>query len=1277
MPATDTYVRDLKKVHVVFALSCAALFVTTIWMMAADHKEEWTDHQRTWERIQETTIKRAESRIKDNPEYDSQSEKLATELKSAEDALKAKHTEQNNLAAELQKAEMAFDLAGRKVREYRAYRDKARADYDLDVRDAKPNEVLAAGRKRFDDAQATVDKLELELQAKEAARNTAKQKFDDLTKSRDEIQAGLKKLNSDFTRLDAAYQKLEPDSWFSRGKRRFMEWPIINGFNSHLKIVQDWIPNGRIKLGMATTARFDRCRTCHLAIDRIETGNVPAFPFGHPEGESIADWVREKKFPQPYSTHPNPDLYLTAASPHPVGKFGCTLCHDGQGSGTSFTNASHTPNDPHIDHEWHKEYGYHSNHFWEYPMLPKRFAESSCIKCHHQVSELKTHPKFGATAPTVARGRDLIQKYGCFGCHEIHGFDGGKPIGPDLRLEPSTEEEAKKIAADPTQKAGQERKVGPALRHLKSKTTEEWVAYWTAEPKRFRPTTKMPQFFDLSNLKDDHAQKLQPIEIAAVTQYLFDKSQPLETLSPAEGYEPNAERGKELFSRRGCLACHSHEAFGGIAQDFGPDLSKVYAKVKPGPEGFRWLYTWIRDPERHHKRTKMPHLYIEPEVIGGEQTDQAADIAAFLLSHKKGPDDQYPEVPFNAEVLDELTNLYLAKALKNDARKDLLATRKYPLPKEEVKGDEIELVTAPDAGRPDDAAWRRMKLNYVGRRTISRYGCYGCHDIPGFEQARPIGTALQDWGRKDTSRLAFEHIHEFLEHHGEADGSSTKERVEEAMKHAEAGGLKAGEFSSVEQEESEMRAAFFTESLLHHGRPGFLWQKLRDPRSYDYHKTETKAYDERLRMPKFPLKEDEIEAISVFVLGLIAEPPAPELLYRPEGAAKARIEGDRLIEKFNCSGCHMLEMPEIHYATDLDELAATELAPADHPDGLKLLMKLKPPVNGVTRETKVVTVGEEKKTLPVVKFRGLVFGRPDPEDDPADQEFTYDLWETLDINGKHVLPATRMLVPATRLVSGASKETGYAIPARGGKFAEWLVDQLAKSDPLAQGNPQMAWQMSPPPLYREGTKVQTPWLYHFLKEPAKLRHTTVLRMPRFNMNDDEAQKLANYFAAVDEVEFPYQNIPERDPEYAVLRNDQLQPLLQGKRSGYLDESWKLLTEPSLCNKCHSVGGRDVKVSDPKKDIRGPNLEYVTDRLRPDWTLLWIYKPNWITPYTSMPVNFPKNGKTLEQLFNGDAGEQVIAVRDALMNYHRLMESELQATAKGKAPAPAKGAGGGD
>ena len=74
-----------------------------------------------------------------------------------------------------------------------------------------------------------------------------------------------------------------------------------------------------------------------------------------------------------------------------------------------------------------------------------------------------------ATAPKLVRGFELVQTYGCFGCHEIQGFRGTDPIGPDMRLEPQTAEEAKRVAEDPNQIAGKMRKVGPSLRHLASK----------------------------------------------------------------------------------------------------------------------------------------------------------------------------------------------------------------------------------------------------------------------------------------------------------------------------------------------------------------------------------------------------------------------------------------------------------------------------------------------------------------------------------------------------------------------------------------------------------------------------------------------------------------------------------------------------------------------------------------------------------------------------------------------------------------------------------------
>ena len=69
----------------------------------------------------------------------------------------------------------------------------------------------------------------------------------------------------------------------------------------------------------------------------------------------------------------------------------------------------------------------------------------------------------------------------------------------------------------------------------------------------------------------------------------------------------------------------------------------------------------------------------------------------------------------------------------------------------------------------------------------------------------------------------------------------------------------------------------------------------------------------------------------------------------------------------------------------------------------------------------------------------------------------------------------------------------------------------------------------------------------------------------------------------------------------------------------------------------------------------------------DWTLLWLYSPKWITPYTAMPALFSKQKPPDPQLLDGNGQDQAIGVRDALMNYPRHLERF------GKTPAPAAAA----
>ncbi len=76
-------------------------------------------------------------------------------------------------------------------------------------------------------------------------------------------------------------------------------------------------------INFTTTDRVDRCMTCHQAANRA--------------GYDGEEW------PEPYRTHPRPDLFVSDGSPHPYNQFGCTVCHAGLDRATDFSRAGHTP----------------------------------------------------------------------------------------------------------------------------------------------------------------------------------------------------------------------------------------------------------------------------------------------------------------------------------------------------------------------------------------------------------------------------------------------------------------------------------------------------------------------------------------------------------------------------------------------------------------------------------------------------------------------------------------------------------------------------------------------------------------------------------------------------------------------------------------------------------------------------------------------------------------------------------------------------------------------
>ena len=152
---------------------------------------------------------------------------------------------------------------------------------------------------------------------------------------------------------------------------------------------------------------------------------------------------------------------------------------------------------------------------------------------------------------------------------------------------------------------------------------------------------------------------------------------------------------------------------------------------------------------------------------------------------------------------------------------------------------------------------------------------------------------------------------------------------------------------------------------------------------------------------------------------------------------------------------------------------------------------------------------------------------------------------------------------------------------------------------------------------REGNKVQTPWLTSFLKDPHLIRPAAQLRMPRFHYGKSETipsretEELANYFAARDRAEFPYQTIAEQTPSYLAERNK--------AHPDYLGAGWLMMTnKASPCLQCHAIG--QFKPSGGEQVVNGPDLREVASRFRPDYLEAWLANPRRLVPFTAMPQN---------------------------------------------------------
>ena len=488
-------------------------------------------------------------------------------------------------------------------------------------------------------------------------------------------------------------------------KRQYVRF--ANSRPEHKRLLADFQP-GVDQIWMPQLDVVDRCITCHQGI------NQPS--------------LDDPAVPAVFRTHP--------AVPHPILQWGCVVCHRGQGRATEVREAHET------------------TLAWEQPILPTRYVQASCGACHQDnLSE----------APKLTRGRELIARFNCIGCHKLEGVARPAMLGPDLT-------------------------------NIGTKVSREWIYKWLKEPRTImdkdgnvivdgvenEDEPRMPGF----SLTEEELRALSAFlsteKHMAIAPANFDRR----VLATWSKKTDTVDQGELRFRQMFCTTCHAIAVTRAgettlIGGDIGPELSKVGSKVNTN-----WLVAWLRDPEGYLPHTTMPRygwsdedLYkvtryiqeklVDPSLLNdvpqlGAPTDTEVDQGKRLFMQKGcsschaiegiatptefGPDlsnlggKTISQLDFGQSKIPRNLVAYI-RAKVSDPRSVNQAAR---MPQFHFTPDDLDAITTAllsMTGEPRTPAWdqlhvatARSEFRPAGEfgELYNRFKCYACHKFNGY-----------------------------------------------------------------------------------------------------------------------------------------------------------------------------------------------------------------------------------------------------------------------------------------------------------------------------------------------------------------------------------------------------------------------------------------------------------------------------------------------------------------------------------------------------------------
>ena len=362
-------------------------------------------------------------------------------------------------------------------------------------------------------------------------------------------------------------------------------------------------------------------------------------------------------------------------------------------------------------------------------------------------------------------------------------------------------------------------------------------------------------------------------------------------------------RGRRLYEDLRCFACHESAL---VSPGFAVAAPFDHLRGKTSQD---FVVSWLSDPGALRPDTRMPSFWPEP----GELRDQEiAAIAAFLAtiappSALSAPPAGGADPSANGKQLFARIGCQACHAVDlptssartiaepfapNLAHIGEMATAEWlrswlsasrtvwpqtSMPDLRLTSAELDtLVTyLVSLRRPGAAAmtssWPASTpaLVAAGKQALSKYRCYGCHDIPGFEAAGKAGVDLAGYGDKTSDLLAW--------------GDAAIDCVRPALE-------------------------------------CYTIAKIATPRRFT-------GQGLTPVMPIVDLSDEDSEALAIFALGHRHSAIPPRYQHRRSEARRTDQDGERLLARANCRGCHEIGRTEKRVVDDDGELIEIEYTP--------------------------------------------------------------------------------------------------------------------------------------------------------------------------------------------------------------------------------------------------------------------------------------------------------------------------------------------------------------